>query len=138
MTIKISEDNTNRKIRYYERSGKDMDLYIRRRFSSIKTGAKKRKIKLDISLDDIFRIYKLQKGSCKLTGIKLKCDYANKKIRPFNLSIDRINSKKHYSKDNIRLALSIINRMLWSFDDKDVFYFIKKTLIKNKKIKISS
>ena len=126
MTTKISKDNTNRKIRYYKRSGKDMDHYIRRRFSSIKTGAKKRKIKFDISLDDIFRIYKLQKGKCILTGIRMKCDYANKKIRPLNLSIDRINSKKHYSKDNVRLVLSLINRMLWSFDDKDVFYYIKK------------
>lgn len=135
MTIKVSKDNTNRKIRYYKRSGKDMDHYIRRRFSSIKTGAKKRKIKFDISLDDIFHMYKLQKGMCKLTKIKMKCDYANKKISPFNLSIDRINSKKHYSKDNVRLVLSLVNRMLWSFDDKDVFYYIKKTLIKNKKKK---
>ena len=119
---------------YYRSSGKSMKKYIKRRFFSLRTGARKRKIKFEITYDDLLKLYETQKGKCKLTGIKMNCDYADKTKQFSNLSVDRIDSKTHYHKKNIRLVLSVINRMLWNFDDKDVYYFIKKTLVKNNKI----
>ncbi len=61
---------------------------------------------------DLLDLYTSQKGLCALSGLKLtRVRRTSKRISPYNISIDRIDNTKGYSKDNIQLVCSIINLM---------------------------
>jgi hypothetical protein len=45
--------------------------------------------------------------------------YEGRLNRIYNVSVDRIDSKKSYSNDNIQLVCSIINTMKWDLDQED-------------------
>lgn len=57
-------------------------------------------------------MYYKQEGKCALSGeILTKIALEDKGINKYNVSIDRINSSKDYTKDNIQLVGAIINIM---------------------------
>lgn len=90
-------------------------------FSYIKSNAKNRNIKFEITIQDIEEVYDKQNKKCALSGIDLifnsrfingnqnKIGY--QKIIKGNASVDRIDSKKHYTKDNIQIIDKKINFM---------------------------
>lgn len=81
-------------------------------FTHIKTGARLRNIDFNISIQDCDDKWKEQKGICALTGTTMTIE---------NGSIDRIDSKKSYCKENIQWILKDLNIMKNKFDEK---YFI--------------
>ena len=76
-------------------------------------------IKVNIDIDYLIDLFKLNAGRCSLTGIELKTfktpnlikDGCFKPANYTNLSIDRIDSTKGYVPGNIQLVCSVINRM---------------------------
>ena len=57
---------------------------------------------------------------CELTGIKFTHPYQAKvSYYPFSLSVDRIDSKKGYTKDNVRFIILQLNAALQSGTDKN-------------------
>ena len=81
-----------------------------------KQRAKKKGIEYGINDKDILEINEQQKGLCAYSGILLNWDYNSKGpirgVAPTNrASIDRIDSTKGYTKDNIQLLADIVNRM---------------------------
>ena len=70
-------------------------------------------------------LYYKQEGKCALSGeILIKIALEDKGINKYNVSIDRINSSKGYTKDNIQLVGAIINIMKNDIDEKDFMLFI--------------
>jgi hypothetical protein len=71
---------------------------------------------IDITLDWLVALYDDQKGLCALTSLPL--DTGNVRAaggrdrRPFRPSLDRIDSTKGYTKDNVRLVCSCVNYAL--------------------------
>jgi hypothetical protein len=51
-----------------------------------------------------------QNGKCALTGVELTCILQKGNINKTNASIDRIDPKGPYTKDNIQLVCSVINK----------------------------
>lgn len=88
---------------------KSLDTFLKYIFNQSKQNAKKRKINFDITLDNIKELYKKQKGLCTLTAPKLTYHILQKKdketriINKNNISIDRIDFNKNYTKNNIQL-----------------------------------
>jgi hypothetical protein len=74
---------------------------------SIIKAAKTRGIEVDINVKDIYDLYIQQNKKCNLTGVELNFGY-NKNT---NASLDRIDSEKGYTKDNIQLVHKKINMM---------------------------
>ena len=71
-------------------------------------------ITLDIEIDDLYNSYRNTGGICALSGAKLKIPTTASKLNPtnyFSLSVDRINSAKGYTLDNIQLVGRVINMM---------------------------
>lgn len=99
-------------------------------WADLQNNAKNRNIKVDISKQDIIDLYKKQKGLCALTDIKMTHEkYTNsgrEKRSIHNISVDRIESKKHYTKDNIQLVSSIVNTMKWDLDMIEFVIICKK------------
>lgn len=87
-------------------------------FHKLKDGAIRRKIKFEITLEDIWNQYLKQNR---------KCYYSNRYVE-FNrkgfgatqtASVDRIDSNKGYTKDNIQIVHKDVNKMKFTLSDAD-------------------
>lgn len=98
----------------------------------IKTGAKRRSIHFDISIEEINKLVDKSKGKCSLTGIPFDLSKDPKyRLRLWAPSIDRIDSSKGYTADNIRLVVASVNIALSDFGE-DVLIRIAKGIAKVK------
>ncbi len=78
---------------------------------SAKDRAKKKGIEYELSPTTIRAIYEIQLKKCALTGIDfVLSDSKEYKFRPFAPSIDRKDSKKGYTYDNIQMVCVIVNK----------------------------
>lgn len=77
-------------------------------FNIVKAMAARRNIKFEITIDDVADMYEKQNGECALSGWRLT---TAKNLKDQTISIDRIDSSKGYSLDNIQLVHKHINLM---------------------------
>lgn len=80
-------------------------------FQRIKAGAKKRKIDFNLEIKDIWELFLKQNRQCALSGILL--DFNNQDC---TASLDRIDSSKDYTIDNVQWVHKHINTSKWAFD----------------------
>jgi hypothetical protein len=95
---------------------------VRGRLHSIMGNARlrsKRHEKLfDLTIDFLLDLYAKQSGACALTGIKFVFEKPNKFMRnPYAMSLDRVDSSKGYTIDNVRLVLTSVNFALNEFGE---------------------
>lgn len=102
---KNSGKNNKRWIGYEDISGKY--------WSSIKSGAIKRKLKFDLNIEDVWNLYIKQNKKCSLTGL----DISFKKDSRYKASIDRIDSSKGYIINNIQIVYFKVNIMKQDLSD---------------------
>jgi hypothetical protein len=88
-------------------------------FSAARTRAKKKKIEFDLTMDFVIKMFSNQGSLCALTGLKLNTGFKQKgnNWNPYCPSIDKIDSEKGYTKDNIRIVSVIANLSLNQFGD---------------------
>ena len=80
--------------------------------SSAKTRALKKKLKYSITTDDLEELYFRQSGLCAISGLKMTTISGRRhRSNSFVMSLDRIDSEKGYTKDNIQLVCWQANRM---------------------------
>lgn len=102
----------------------DIKNFIKKIYLNCKHNCNKRNKDLvfDITEKYIIELYYKQEGKCVLSGETLtKIALENNGINNFNISINRIDSSKGYTKDNIQLVGSIINIMKNDIIEKDFF-----------------
>lgn len=90
-----------------------------------KNSADKRGIKYDISAKDIWEIYLLQNRKCAISGLPIIFVRNYDKQVLQTASIDRIDSKKDYTRDNIQIVHKKINNMKQWLDNDEFLYFCK-------------
>ncbi len=111
------------------------DGYFKQLYNDLKHNAKARNIKVEITIDDIKKQYENQVGLCVLTKFlmthnKQPVNTTTHINHKFNISVDRIDSKKHYTKDNIQLVCAIVNIIKYNLS-QDKFIEICKQISKN-------
>jgi len=96
--------------------------------------AKNKGLIIDIDLEFLINMYEEQNGKCKLTNIDFTFEKKEKSrhFNPFNPSIDKIDSNKGYTKDNVRLVCTIVNLALNNFGEGD-FKIMCEAYINNSK-----
>ena len=101
----------------------------------IKQNSRRNKdVKIEVSIEDLSEQFEKQNGKCAYTGLEL---YFGKTARDekYNrtASIDRIDSNKHYTKDNIQWVHKIVNIMKNDLTEDEFLNFCK-LIVKNKNI----
>ena len=90
--------------------GRDLEIYTDNVFWRAQRNAKAREIAFHLTKDDFKRILHRAEGRCELTGIPFSLDrHDRSKRRPFAPSLDRIDSRLHYTPDNCRLVAVAVN-----------------------------
>jgi hypothetical protein len=79
-------------------------------FNKFKKSAKSRSINWDLSIEQMFSIFD---GKCALTGWDISTDYLSE-----TASLDRIDSKKGYSIDNVQWVHSMVNMCKNKYDQE--------------------
>lgn len=97
--------------------------FIFKKFNQCKFGAQKRNIPFLITPEDLIELYIKQNGICYYSGILLSLETKNSRLdNPYKVSVDRIDSKDSYNKNNIVLCCDYVNLMKF---DKNKDFFIK-------------
>lgn len=101
------------------------DGYVSTIYNNINNNNKKRtkNVKCTITEEDIKSLYVKQNEKCALANLSLKTNIG------YDFSVDRINSNKDYTLDNIQLVTVKVNKLKWDFDQDDV---IKKAIMISK------
>jgi len=117
----------------------NFDFYISRLYYGINDRVKNNKYKKvnvlnsNLTKDDLINLFKKQEGKCAISGIEMT--YTTGKgtgIIPDNVSVDRIDSSKGYSKDNVQLVCSIVNIMKSNLPLNKLVYYCKQIINNNK------
>lgn len=107
-------------------------------FNDIRKGAVSRNISFDITIEEAWEVFVEQDGKCVLTGEELIFPpTTNRHTRSANLtaSLDRIDSTKGYTKDNIQWVHKVINIMKNRLSDEQFIDWCEKVVNhKNKDI----
>ena len=86
---------------------------------------------IDFGIEYLFELWNNQKGVCAVSGIPMTYILYSGKIRT-NVSIDRKDSMKGYSRDNIQLVCHIINLMKLDMSMGEMLYYCSAVLNTNK------
>lgn len=92
--------------------------------SKLKRDAETRGIDFQITIEDIQEKYEQQDMRCALTGIPV--------LFGMNASVDRIDSEKDYTKDNIQIVLNVVNIMKRDIPE-DLFIMLCKAVAERHK-----
>lgn len=101
-------------------------------WKKIKDGAIRRHLKFEISIEEAWNLFLKQERKCALTQLDISfvTDSYHKDYKLNTASLDRIDSSKGYTIDNIQWVHKDINRMKWAFQ-QDYFINMCKLVAKN-------
>jgi len=107
-------------------------------FKDLKNNAKKRGINVGITKEDVLELYEEQGKLCALTGDLMTHNFKRGEGRGSektskNISVDRINPKKEYTRDNIQLVCNRANTIKWDLTQEEFLYFCTKVVAHAKK-----
>jgi len=111
----------------YKGTGNICSIY----FNRVRERAGVRGIEFNITAEDMLEKYNQQNGKCALSGIDITLQRNYKKYKKMTASLDRIDSSKSYTIDNIQWVHRDINIMKNHYNEE---YFIEmcKLIAKNK------
>lgn len=95
-------------------------------WASWRLGAKARNIDFLITIEDAWEIFEKQEGKCALTGIELKFRKGDNRIQ--TASLDRIDSSKSYTKENVQWVHKEINRMKGNLSESEFLNYCKEII----------
>lgn len=93
-------------------------------YSNIKNNARIRNIAFEVSIEDLWEVYLNQDGKCALSGVSIGFIACKKG----NASLDRIDSTKPYTKDNIWWVHKDINLAKQSLSVNDFIELCEKVV----------
>jgi len=96
-------------------------------FNSIKSSAQIRCLKFEVSKEQIYDLFLIQKCKCKISGVELTMPENNNDYITgnFTASLDRIDSNKGYTIDNIQWVHKKINIMKQNMTDQEFINWCK-------------
>ena len=90
-------------------SGQSLEAFFRSKLVKIKED--RRKISSDLTLEILITLWNKQEGICAISGEKMSYQRHRRKENMSICSIDRIDSSKGYTLNNVQLVCWMVNRM---------------------------
>ena len=106
-----------------------------RYFCSLVSGAKRRGLEFNITIEDLWNLFTKQKGKCLLSGIDIRFYKTGEKYTAQTASVDRIDSEYGYNINNIRWVHKTVNNMKWELSDDEFLSFCQSIIKHNRKNK---
>lgn len=104
--------------------------YFRYALKNMRNRAKKKKMRMKVTINDLDELWKKQDGKCPYTGWDLK----KTKVRAYDqASLDRINSDKGYIKGNVVWVSYMAQNAKNSHTEKELIEFCKAVYEKHNK-----
>jgi hypothetical protein len=99
-------------------------------FGKVKQAALKRNLKFELTIFDLEELRKKQNGKCALTGeiLEFGADFSKRSI-DITASLDRIDSLKEYTIENVQWVHKDVNMMKRNYDNeyfKYICYLVAK------------
>lgn len=96
-------------------------------FRTLKNGADKRKLKFDVSIEYLWKLYQKQNKKCAITGIDIYfVRNRTTESKSQSASLDRIDATKGYIKGNVRWVHKMVNIIKWHLSDDEFYFWCKK------------
>lgn len=117
-----------------QRQKEDINYTFKYCLSNSKSRAKKAGMAHEIDIDYLKELWDKQQGLCALTKLPMTHAETTKNHKGINtrLSIDRISSRKGYTKGNVQLTLTSVNIMKNNLGQKSFFKLCKEIAEHNK------
>lgn len=115
-----------------------MEKFFREKMTRLRHNAKGRGIGIDVTWQELLEQYNLQKGKCYYTNEDMQLIYSTKTHKvcpPKQLSVDRVDSNKPYTKSNIVLCCYNINNFKGDMEMEEFTNLINKIFRRNLNIK---
>jgi hypothetical protein len=116
---------------------KPRDNFLRQMYIDSKTRSSKKNFDFNIELKDLHDLFDNQHEKCALSGVQMtfirKRGQREFTRNPTNVSLDRIDPKRGYTKDNIQLTTSLANHAKMD-STEDVFIQMCRDVANNKKM----
>lgn len=96
-------------------------------WTCVKGNAKKRKLKILVSIADAWNVFLSQERKCALSGVNLSFsqNWSKNGQREQSASLDRKDNSKSYTKENIRWIHKQLNQMRIRINDEDFLKWCK-------------
>lgn len=88
-------------------------------FNIIKRGADKRNIEFNITIEYVWNLFLKQNRKCALSGVDICFNQIENGTNQQTASLDRIDSLKGYTEDNVQWVHKIVQKLKWDFPEKD-------------------
>jgi hypothetical protein len=80
-------------------------------FDLAQNRAQRKQLDFTITIQDIWNLFQKQSGKCAISGLKLELAESRRTNQTMTASLDRINSSKGYTLDNIQWVHKDVNKM---------------------------
>lgn len=94
-------------------------------FSRIRAGATRRNIDFEISIEEIWKLFLEQHRKCNLSGIALSFSSCRRLSKNQTASLDRIDSSKGYTIDNVQWIHKDLNEMKMAKSQEEFVNYCK-------------
>lgn len=105
--------------RQHYSKGKSWEGFFKRLLNN--NAKKRRKISVQFLVDMVEK----QQGRCAISGVELT-RISGEGVITTNASLDRIDSSRGYSRDNVRLVCQFVNSFRGNLSDKDFMWWCRK------------
>ncbi len=92
-------------------------------WTRLKNDAKQRQLEFEIRIEDAWQVFIKQNKRCALTGLPLGFGRGRLWYRETTASVDRIDSNKQYTTDNIQWVHKDINRIKSNFSEQQLLKY---------------
>jgi hypothetical protein len=119
--------------RYYENQKakrSEESVFISQHLYNLKTRASKKGLEVTVTQEFLLELLQASNYKCSVTGLTMNLEtHPRKKANPFKASLDRVDSSKGYTEENVQWVCWSVNQMK-SDKTKEEFEFWIKTLYK--------
>jgi hypothetical protein len=102
----------------------DLDLMLRDRIHGTKARSNQKNLEFNLDQEFLKELWISQDGKCAISGIQMTHQLFVGRL-PTTLSIDRIDCKKGYTKDNIQLLCNYVNFMKSTRSQEELIEYCK-------------